>query len=322
MARPESQTDKVTAKTDRYFAVVRFSYLNTATCFGIKLMKHTVSKTPHLPGLIEEARDERRLIIFLGAGISCAAGLPTWDRVKNDLIDHANLPTDADYDKDELRNSETYECFDRIRRVDLTTYNRIIGGSLSSENADLDKFRQLLQALKSLGPVAIITINVDDLLFDCGLFRTPQFRYMRECAPQELREDKVFFLHRDLDRNQVGGMVFNTSEKEVLYGSPSFKSFLNNVFGSYCVLFIGFSFRDTDLLNCATLNPNFRDRHSAFRGHVALLPSDHEEPPRVDIAERYGVDILLFERKAGDNYENFDKTILSWDKGRTSGGII
>jgi hypothetical protein len=283
-------------------------------------MKHTVSKTPNLPGLIEEARDEHRLIIFLGAGISCAAGLPTWDRVKNELIDHANLP--AHYDKDQLRNSETYECFDRIRRADRTTYGRIIERSLSSIDADLDKFRQLLQALKSLGPVAIITINVDDLLFDCGLFRRHQFRYMKECAPQELREDKVFFLHRDLDRNQEGGMVFNTSEKEDLYGYPFFKNFLDNVFGSYCVLLIGFSFRDTDLLNCATLNPKFRDRDNDFRGHVALLPSDHEEPPRVDIEERYGVDILLFERKAGDNYENFDKTILSWDKGQTSGGII
>ncbi|MBI1927551.1 SIR2 family protein [Candidatus Poribacteria bacterium] len=267
-----------------------------------------------LPNEIEKASDEHRLIIFLGAGISCAAGLPSWDKVKNDLIDLARLPLNYDKNiKDQLRNMETYACFERIRREDRTTYDRIIESFLSSTNADLDKFRQLLGSLKSLKPTSIITINVDDLLFDCGVFRSHQFRYMDECAPQELRDDKVFFLHRSLDRKQEGRIIFNTRDKMSLYASPFFTNFLNNVFGSYCVLFIGFSFRDTDLLKYATLNPKFGDRNNEFRGHVALLPSNHEGPPYLELEQQYGIDICLYDNADG-SHKNFEKTILSWQK--------
>jgi NAD-dependent SIR2 family protein deacetylase len=54
-------------------------------------MQQSPIEIPRLPALVEQAADERRLILFLGAGISCAAGLPSWDKVKRELMDQARL---------------------------------------------------------------------------------------------------------------------------------------------------------------------------------------------------------------------------------------
>ena len=267
-------------------------------------MQQIAPKTPRLPDQIEKSASEGRLIIFLGAGISCAVGLPTWDSVKNDLIDQVNLPSDL---KDELRNMETYSCFEAVYRHNPETYSRILDSALSTNGASRDEFRRLLKVFGSLKPASIVTTNVDDLLRDCGIFTADQFRYMEECAPQELRDDKVFCLHGNREKH-----VFNTYDTK-LYDCSHFKSFLNNVFGSYCVLFVGFSFRDRKLLECAKLNPEFGRKHDKYPRHFALLDSKHEKPPSWEPRQDYGIHVFSYDN-ADDTYANFVPTIYSWER--------
>lgn len=283
-------------------------------------MQQTTSEIPSLSdiNIIDRAADERRLIIFLGAGISCAVGLPPWDKVKSDLIDTVRLSPDADENtKDQLRNMDIYACFERIYRMDRTIYEHILNQSLCTSDENVDKFKMLLRALKSLNPVSIVTTNVDDLLLDCGVLKRNQFRYMEECAPQELRDDKVFCLHGNREKH-----VFNSYDTK-LYDSSDFRNFLNNLFGSYCVLFIGFSFRDRKLLECAELNREFarRPENDSYVAHVALLPSNHKGRPFLELEQQYGIYVLEYDN-ADDSYTNFEKTILSWQRGQTPGSEI
>ncbi|MCH8295747.1 hypothetical protein IH992_32105, partial [Candidatus Poribacteria bacterium] len=143
-------------------------------------MQQIASKTPPLPDEIKKAAHERRLIVFLGAGISCAVGLLDWDKVKKNLINQANFPDNLKY---ELQNTEIYACFEAVYRKDPTTYKQILDSALSSNKANGNEFRRLLDVFKLLKPVSIVTTNVDNLLLECGIFQPEQFRYMEECAP-------------------------------------------------------------------------------------------------------------------------------------------
>jgi SIR2-like domain len=267
------------------------------------------AELPRLPDDVQRASQAGRLIIFLGAGLSCAAGLPSWEKVKEELITKVRLrPSEGEDLIQQFQSMDPYACFEAIYRRDRTIYEEVVDRSLRSEHANMILFNQLLDTLLSLQPISFVTTNFDDLLVDSKKFRKDQFRYTYHCAPQELREDKVFCLHGHREKN-----VFNSHDRDALYGNTHFRCFLNNLFGSYCVLFLGFSFTDRQLLDCAALNPDFsRDNHE-FAGHFALLPSDHFDPPHYQLLILSGIRVFRYDNE-DRTYRNFASSISSWRK--------
>jgi hypothetical protein len=262
-----------------------------------------------LPDEIQRASKERRLILFLGAGISSAAGLPSWDTIKLELITKFRLRPDQDPSlRSKLHSMDLYDCFEAVRREDRTIYDEVVNKSLNSEQANMILFNKLLDDLRALQPVSFVTTNFDDLLPDSRKFRKDQFRYTDCCAAQELRLDKVFFLHGSREKN-----IFTSYDRDKLYGNEYFKFFLNNLFGSYCVLFLGFSFRDRELLRCATLSPDFARDNRNYVGHFALLPTDHKVPSDYDLLTKYGVRVFRYANNDG-SHNNFASSIMSWNK--------
>jgi len=101
-----------------------------------------------LPDDLIKASEERKLIVFLGAGISCAVGLRDWDSIKRELIDKLKpLPNDPENLKEQLESEEPYECFAELSRREGRTFNRTLDRALRSRGADLTKFKQLLSSL-------------------------------------------------------------------------------------------------------------------------------------------------------------------------------
>ena len=268
-----------------------------------------VPEVGRLPDEVRRASKERRLILFLGAGLSCAAGLPGWEAVKQELISKFRLRPDQNEDlRQEFQSMDPYACFEAVRRQDQTTYEEVIDGSLRSERANMTRFNQLLDNLCSLQPVSFVTTNFDDLLLDSTPFRKDQFRYTDHCAPQELHMNRVFCLHGHREK-----YIFNSYDRDALYANTHFRCFLNNLFGSYCVLFLGFSFKDRQLLDCAVLNPDFSRDNDGFADHFALLPSNHTDPPDYELLMRYGIRVFRYDNEDG-TYRNFVSSISSWKK--------
>jgi len=261
---------------------------------------------PSLPNEIKIAAKERRLLIFLGAGISCAAGLPSWEEVKGILLKKCRDKFVEDPIRfQEISNMPYYECFSEVFRIDRDTYNKELNKALSCNDEQLDIFKKLINTIKKLNPCSIITTNVDDLLTRCGLYTPDKFRYREQCCPQELREDKVFCLHGTKEN-----AVFNRFELVGLYGNPDFKNFLYNVFGSYSVLFLGYSFKDEALRETMRINVYYQTQKEDYTFHYALLPSD-AQINEILYQRQFGIRIIRYDNSK-QNYENFIPTIESW----------
>jgi UDP-2,3-diacylglucosamine pyrophosphatase LpxH len=169
-----------------------------------------------------------------------------------------------------------------------------------------------LDDVRFLKPVSFVTTNIDDLLVDSKKFKNNQFRFTNQCAPQDLRDDKIFCLHGNREKN-----IFNSHDVETLYENAHYRCFLNNLFGSYCVLFLGFSFRDRRLLDCAALNPDFSRENHKYAGHFALLPSDQDTVSDYELRMHYGIQVFRYDNTDG-SHKNFVSSISSW---RTVSGM-
>lgn len=267
---------------------------------------------PDLPEEIKIAAEEKRLLIFLGAGISCAAGLPCWNRLKEELLQKCIDKFDPD-SFEHIKNWPYYSCFKEIFTKDPITYKAELSKALvCSGETNLKKFKNLIITIKKLEPFSIITTNVDSLLKQCGVYKQEQFRYREECCPNELRNDKVFCIHGDMKN-----AIMNSFDLRNLYKNPDFENFVYNVFGSYSVLFLGYSLTEAELLKFATVNNHYQTKNRNYNFHYALYPSDKTTEDEFFLRE-YGIKILKYDNTSHD-YAEFIPTIEYWGTLATPG---
>ncbi len=77
-----------------------------------------VAGLPDLPTEIKKAADQGRLVLFVGAGLSCAAGLDDWSDLKAELIGRLEAKEGEDLDslKQNFIKLDYYDCFAEIKK--------------------------------------------------------------------------------------------------------------------------------------------------------------------------------------------------------------
>jgi UDP-2,3-diacylglucosamine pyrophosphatase LpxH len=196
--------------------------------------------------------------------------MPTWMDIKNKMIEACKKEgkmSEEDYRR--CQSSDPYDCMQFIYDSSKSIYEDVLRTNIDTSLANMALAKKLIRNLKSLNPVAIVTTNFDDLLKQSGVFKNEDFRYRADCSPQELRDGKVFCIHGD-----PTSMFFKYSDR-TLYQDPLFQSFIYNVFGSYFVLFLGYSFQDEQLRNCLAISDYFK--RLGRRTHFALTHSLKKE---------------------------------------------
>ena len=284
------------------------------------------SEIPELPQEIAKASEEGRLVLFIGAGLSCAAGLIGWGKLKDELI-QALKPNGRDdledVKKGLLGESNFYNCFGVVHQRDADTYNAVMKKSLTPDEDTSAKFKRLIGHLSKLNPVSIVTLNVDPLLVDNNpLGGERSIRSMGDCWPWEICERKIFFFHGKADNRggSSAGWVFNYEELKKRYDKmEDCDRFLYGLFsGRYVILFVGFSFSDELLLKRAELpEVTIKEIESGERAHFhyALIASDAStvrtrlrafgvKPLQYRIAETETDPIKM--------HINFEKTLAAW----------
>lgn len=258
------------------------------------------------PNLLEAIKGNR-LIVFIGSGLSCAVGLPSWNEVRDDLIAKFRLKSGYSEDiRNEYKQMDFYDCFESIRTHDETIYKEIIAQSLQlGENIKTETYKRWFGVIRSWGPAAIISTNIDDLMVNYSGFRSDHFRYKKECSPQELQDNKIFLIHGNRTDS-----VWTVDYRNSLYDEQCFRNFLWNVFGSYSVLFIGTSFREK-WLEFARLSTYMRNK-TQKPSHYALTPSDESHIPPTHLKDFFGIEVIQFENSDG-SYKNFGTTIEAWE---------
>jgi hypothetical protein len=204
-------------------------------------------RDPALDELLQKYR-EGNLVLFAGAGVSAAAGLPSWGRLASLLAERARTRGAA---REVLGEIEALAKAGRFIDA-LTAAKDAIGPAEFGEivEASLDDRKVLAvpevgQAIASLagGLRAVLTTNIDHLLERAFQGRWPALH--RATGNMARRHGVILKLHGTLlDR---GTWVFTRDEYDrAMYADPLLKEAFSAIFHTCPILFVGYGLADDD----------------------------------------------------------------------------
>ncbi|MFP5039951.1 SIR2 family protein [Parasediminibacterium sp. JCM 36343] len=233
---------------------------------------------------ISKAIKANKLVVFVGAGVSMNAGVPSWVQLIEQL--KKELPENKS-ENDYLKIAQLYklsrkpkEYIERVREIlkyERTTYN------------------ELHKAIFDLNPCHIVTTNYDDLLEQCAssnnLFYYPIIR--DRDLPYATVENFIIKMHGDLCE---GNIVL--SEDEYLnyeLNFPLTENYVKSLFSTKLILFVGFSFSDPNLKIITNKVKNILGNH--FQP-MYLLSTGGVDNLQLKYYEERGVKIVDFSHES------------------------
>lgn len=220
--------------------------------------------------------------IFVGAGLSRAAGLPDWSGLLRALVDKAK----ADHSITASKAAECYELAkdsskylilaEEMREVMGAEFNTSIEELFERDEITPTQSHDLLISLKK--NKFIITTNYDMLIEKSfakdGKLMTAYKYYEANSVQRSLYKREFFLLkaHGDAKTSAERIVLTGKDYRNLLHKQLGYQSALQSIFTMYSVIFVGSSLRDPELnllLNYIT---------SAFPEggipHYALMPMD------------------------------------------------
>ncbi|MFC1701288.1 SIR2 family protein [Pseudomonadota bacterium] len=251
---------------------------------------------------------------FVGAGLSCSAGFPNWNKLLIGLIEKAA--------KDHLLTEEkAIEC--RGLAGDPNKYlllaeelKEVLGGmgfKTFIEDTFLDKSikptptHDLLVKLKN--NMFIITTNFDRLI-EMAFVKNNElqlpFKYYEASSFQRMLYRREFFLlkaHGDA-QTAADKIVFTDKDyRRLLYREPGYQSALQSMFTMYSVIFIGCSLQDPELkLLLNYINAAFPEGGTQ---HYALMTTESTTPTECS-RWRKDYNMRIISISSDNNYEDIN----------------
>ena len=186
--------------------------------------------------LIQRAEREKRLVFFVGAGVSVPSGMPLWSTA----ISEIKTRMKGDLQDDALKIPQYYyiqhgEC----------NYNRLM--------KDIFKYQTPLftndihRELFKFQVRTIITTNYDHLLEDAAKenYRVCDVISQDSDLPYGFTENKIIKMHGDFEHNN-----FVLKEDDYLHYEQNFRlltAYIKALIAENTIIFIGYSFNDPDL---------------------------------------------------------------------------
>ena len=186
--------------------------------------------------IIKNAINTKKLVIFAGAGISIDAGVASWgkliDKIKKDL----DLPeNETDY----LKIPQIYYN-ERQEKEYIEKIRKVLGHKKLKHN-------EIHEEIFALNPEHILTTNFEDLLEQVINKNSLPFSLVKQDVdlPYSNNTKLLVKIHGDLESTN-----FVLKEDDYINYSkdhPLIEAFINSVFATKVVLFIGYSFNDYNL---------------------------------------------------------------------------
>lgn len=253
-----------------------------------------MSPSPEILQAARTAYASGNLIIFGGAGVSTAAGLPSWLALAKEARDRLQREGKSGEDV-----AEVNELIERRQLIDaLSAAKRLLGDhefNLMIEVACDDRYiatiPDIAMAIAELAPKlkAIITTNLD-----CLLERALAGTWPPVCTPTgdlAQRRQYILKLHGTLFERHTWVFTRDQYDKAT-FGQPQHRAVLEALFRGYQMLFVGFGLADDD----------FDLTLSATRALAGPNPPVHFAlvkqpilPYRREQLEKSGIRILAYE---------------------------
>ena len=186
---------------------------------------------------IQEASKQDRLVIFVGAGVSTNSGVPMWGKLIDALRNE--LPESLKDEKDDLKIAQLYKDSRGHKEYIEKVKESLMFGKISPN--------PIHNIILDLKPCHIITTNYDDLIEQAVTQRFQQYYVVRkdEDLPYIQYQNTLIKMHGDFE---TGNIVLTESDYyNYPKNFPLIRAYIQSIFASKLVLFIGFSFNDMNL---------------------------------------------------------------------------
>lgn len=188
--------------------------------------------------LIQEAKKDDQLVLFVGAGASIDSGMPSW---KNAVKQIGNLLGISDINNSDYLKIPQYYYNSHGRQAYNTLMREIFKDGVELPVSNIH--RKILK----FNPRTIITTNYDNLIERAS----EEYGEIRQTISQDIDipyrkyNKELIKMHGDFIHNN-----FVLKEEDYLNYSNNFKlieNYIKSIIGSKVLLFIGYSFNDPDL---------------------------------------------------------------------------
>ena len=217
---------------------------------------------------IVKAKQNNKLVIFAGAGVSMDSGLPDWntlvEALQSEIDEKENDPLKAaQLHFNHRRKKENLDRLKEILKYKQTKYNLIH------------------EQIVKLSPNHIITTNFDDHFEQ--IINNEHLKYSIVKKDANLPDCKtnsfLVKMHGDIAEKNI---VFKENDyKKYHKDFPLIKGFVEGVFATHLVLFIGFSFDDPNLKRILDRVNKILDGNNQ-PPYLLYIPSKDDEHEYVD----------------------------------------
>ncbi|WP_434044517.1 MULTISPECIES: SIR2 family protein [Sorangium] len=254
--------------------------------------------------ILEQLRERYasgNLIVFAGAGVSAAAGMPTWKQLAEKLRDRARRRSADPAVLDEIQQYiSSNQLINALSAAKLALgpqdFNWTVDKELDDTGRDVPEVAQAIAALKPRLK-AVLTTNIDRFLE-----RAFQGEWRVVDRPAgDVAMDRRFILKLHGTLRAWDTWVFSRDQYDrAIFGSPLLQDAFGALYRTHSILFVGFGLADDNIDQTLA-------RVRALSGgqppmHFALLPKG-VPPFRRKLLEESGIRLIVYENQAGDHAE-------------------
>jgi glycosyltransferase involved in cell wall biosynthesis len=276
-----------------------------------------ISPLPQIPPKIKEAINQKKLVIFLGAGASRLLGCKSWEQLGYELLDlcfkkeFINFKEKESLSKIKDNKKLISICYYLLEEKQKTgLFNEILGKALEGKSESLQK-QNIYAELKDFRAI-FVTTNADKYLSE--QFREKQVKYEPpDFLPNEIDTENIYHIHGS--QKKMEKIIFTVDKYIERYNDKQFSEFIKKIFSEYTVLFIGYGLSEFELFDYiiqkAKVNGGKEIKHFVLMGFFA------GEDNLVDYEQYYfnqlGIKVIPFS-KDKNGYEQQFQIIQSWNK--------
>ena len=196
---------------------------------------------------------QRRFIIFIGAGISKKAGCYGWDSILKEMFESISFKKGSFEDlkkSGEDPNILMEFCYKKLAKEKKENlFWKILKKAITpNPYRFVNEYISFVKKIRDIKPLpSIVTTNVDSCLEDSRVFEDYNCYYkLKDMKIEHLRNSKCI-LHIHGYREDFEHSLLVPWNYKLRYEKPSFRKFVKKMFSEYAILFLGYSFRDSDL---------------------------------------------------------------------------
>lgn len=256
---------------------------------------------------------DKRVIPFIGAGLSIPFQLKSWpdliNELKETLLDERYWDA-IDFDIEQKNYQEAIEAIKKYGHIDDQPIQEKIAGSYSLRKKDTKDFiENNYSDLIKRNFKVYVTTNYDRLL-DSYLPDANVFRSLTEYTSnfQRLSEDDdekyIFHIHGCV--SNPDSIVISSDKYDELYNDSRFDNLMKGLSSNYSFLFLGFSFEDTFVKELVQNHKSF------FKGtHYLITSSESIDSTKKGIlSKEYGIRTIEYSPNNSSHVKEIKKILV------------